>query len=79
MIEVLVAGSKATVLNFGLRELATQLEGVTIKSVINKSRSQNPTAVAGAMMISVEESERFAGSFDGIERVVKRYAGTTGS
>ena len=79
MVEVLVAGSKTTVLNFGLLELATQLEGVTIKSVINKSRSQNPTAVAGAMMISVEEAERFAGSFDGIERVVKRYAGTTGS
>ncbi|MBO6117841.1 MAG: carboxypeptidase-like regulatory domain-containing protein, partial [Bacteroidales bacterium] len=30
MVEVLVAGSKTTVLNFGLLELATQLEGVTI-------------------------------------------------
>ncbi|MBQ9312435.1 MAG: TonB-dependent receptor [Bacteroidales bacterium] len=79
VVEVLVAGTKEIMLNFKLRELITQLDGITVKPVINKSRSQNPTAIAGATMISVEEAERFAGSFDGIERVVKRYLCTTGS
>ncbi|MDY6381152.1 MAG: TonB-dependent receptor [Synergistales bacterium] len=79
IIEVLISGKKEVLLDFKLKELLTQLEGVTIKPTLNKSRALNSTAVAGAMLISVEEAERFAGSYEDIGRVVKRYVGTTGS
>ena len=79
IIEVLVSGSKETVVNFLLRELATQLQEVTVVPAVNKARALNPTAVAGATMISVEEAERFGGNFEDIARVVRRYVGTTGS
>ena len=79
ILEVLISGKKEVLLDFKLRELLTELAEVTIKPTLNKARALNSTAVAGAMMISVEEAERFAGSYDDIGRVVKRYVGTTGS
>lgn len=79
IVEVLVSGSKETVLKFQLRELVGQMDEVTVRPIVNKAQALNPTAVAGASMISVEEAERFAGAFDDIARVVRRYVGTTGS
>ena len=79
IIEVLVSGSKEAVLNFQMRELATQLQEVTVRPAVNKAHALNPTAVAGATMISVEEADRFGGNFEDIARVVRRYVGTTGS
>lgn len=78
-IEVLVAGRNAATADFQLRELVLQLGKVTVRPVVNKGRALNPTAVAGAQMISVEEATRFAGTADDIARVVSRYTGATGS
>ena len=79
MVEVLVGKAKETVLTFQLRELAEQLQEVTVRPVVNKARAQNPVAVAGVQMISVDEASRFGGTLDDIARVVGRYVGTTGS
>ncbi len=78
-VEVLVAGRHEIVLSFNLREKTSQMTEVTVKPVVNKSRPLNPTALAGAQMISVEEAQRFGGTMDDIGRVVRRYVGTTGS
>ena len=79
MVEVLVSGAKEAVVAFQLRELAEQLQEVTVRPVVNKARALNPTAVTGVQMISVDEATRFGGSLDDIARVVGRYVGTTGS
>ena len=79
IVEVLAGSKKETVIAFQLRELTKQLQEVTVRPAVNKARAINPTAVAGATMISVEEADRFGGNFDDIGRVVRRYVGTTGS
>ena len=79
IVEILVSGTKEAVLSFHLRELAEELQAAHVRPVLNKARPINPTALAGASMISVEEATRFAGAFDDISRVVRRYVGTTGS
>lgn len=79
IIEVLISSAKEMVINFRLRELPTQLQEVTVSPAVNKARTVNPTTVAGATMISVEEADRFGGNFEDINRVVRHYVGTTGS
>lgn len=79
VVEVLVAGRNAANADFQLRELVEQLGEVTVRPVVNKAQPLNPTAVVGATLFSVEEATRFAGAFDGLGRVLRRYTGTTGS
>lgn len=78
-VEVLVAGRSSSAADFQLWQKAEQLQEVTVRPVVNKARPLNPTALAGAQMISTEEAQRFAGSFEDIGRVVRRYVGNTGS
>ena len=61
-VEVLVAGHHEIVLTFNLREKTSQMNELIVKPVVNKSRPLNPTALAGAQMISVEEAQRFGGT-----------------
>ena len=77
--EVLVVGVKEVVLNIELREDKRQLTEVVVRPRVNKEAMVNPTALAGGVMLSMEEATRFAGGANDPARLVTAYAGVSGT
>ncbi|MDR1761878.1 MAG: carboxypeptidase-like regulatory domain-containing protein, partial [Bacteroidales bacterium] len=76
--EILVGSGKEVFLEFTMRENVQKLEGVTIRAKVNKEAPLNTMALAGARMLSVEESNRYAGGLDDPARLVTAFAGVSG-
>ncbi len=74
-----VDSGKEVVLNVGLEESVTELEEVVVVAEIDKSIPLNEMALISAKSFTVEETSRYAGSFNDPARMATTYAGVTGS
>ena len=75
---ILTGAGKEVVLNVELEELVEELEEVVVTAHKNKGEPINDMATVSARSISVEETQRFAGSFNDPSRLVSSYAGVMG-
>ncbi len=74
---VLIAG-KESVVDAELTESMISLDEVTVKANSNKGEPLNRLAFTSARSFTVEETKRYAGSFNDPSRMAASYAGVTG-
>lgn len=74
---VLVGSGKEVVLNVEMVESVTKLKEVQITATENKNEVMNEMAPVSARTFSVEETSRYAGSFNDPARMVAGFAGVT--
>ncbi|MCF8465290.1 MAG: carboxypeptidase-like regulatory domain-containing protein [Flavobacteriales bacterium] len=70
--------SKQMVLNIQLQEKINSVEEVVIKAERNQGEALNEMAIISARAFSVEETRRFAGSWQDPARAAAAYAGVSG-
>ncbi len=75
---ILTGAGKEVVLTIELEESVEELEEVVVTAHKNKGEPINDMATVSARSISVEETQRFAGSFNDPSRLVSSYAGVMG-
>ena len=75
---LLIGAAKEELLNITLAESVSTLEEVTITASESKGEILNEMAMISAHTFSVEETQRFAGSFDDPARMVAGFAGVNG-
>ncbi len=73
--EVLVGSGKEVFLDVGLKELLFEMEGVSVVANVSKDQTINPMAGISARSFTVEETERYAGSWGDPARMASNYAG----
>jgi hypothetical protein len=76
---LLVGSAKEEVLNITLTESIQHLEEITITANETKGEVLNEMAITSAHTFSVEETQRYAGSFDDPARMVVAFAGVNGN
>ena len=74
-----VDAGKEVVLNIEMEESVTSLASVEVVAELDKSRPLNEMALISAKSFSVEETSRYAGSFNDPARMATSYAGVVGS
>lgn len=74
-----VDAGKEVVLNIMMAESVTELESVVVTAELDKTRAINEMALVSAKSFSVEETSRYAGSFNDPARMATSYAGVVGS
>lgn len=74
---ILVVSGKETVLEISLEEEAIEIEAITIRALLPRNRGLNEMAMVSSRAISVEQTERFAGSLGDPARMVANYAGVS--
>ena len=72
---ILITSGKETVLDIVLKESLTMMEAIEIKADKDKSEIANEMALTSARGFTVEETKRYAGSFNDPARMVSAYAG----
>jgi hypothetical protein len=72
---ILVTSGKETVLEIRLKESLTMMDAIVVTSGRDKSEINNEMALTSARAFTVEETKRFAGSFNDPARMVSAYAG----
>lgn len=75
---LLINSAKEEILNTTLSESVLSLEGVTVSAQQEKGEAINEMAIASAHTFSVEETQRYAGTFDDPARMVASFAGVVG-
>jgi len=75
---LLVSSAKEEILNITLAESVNTLEEIVIKGDVPRGEALNEMAVISAHTFSVEETSRYAGSFDDPARMVVAFAGVNG-
>jgi hypothetical protein len=75
MREVLVGTGKEVFLDVGLKELLVEMEGVSVVANVSKDQTINPMAGISARSFTVEETERYPGSWGDPARMASNYAG----
>ncbi|OEK07267.1 hypothetical protein BFP71_05065 [Roseivirga misakiensis] len=70
-----VDAGKELVLRIALRESVTELESVVVVAELDKARPLNEMAVVSAKSFTVEETSKYAGSFNDPARMATTYAG----
>lgn len=76
---LLVTAAKEEVLRVALTESVNALETITIVAENPRGEALNEMALASAQTFSVEETQRYAGSFDDPARLVTGFAGVVGN
>ncbi|MTI32969.1 TonB-dependent receptor [Xanthovirga aplysinae] len=76
---ILLSSSKETILTVGLVESIVKMESIEVKANSQKAEVLNEMASVSARTFSVEETKRFAGSFNDPARMVSAFAGVSGS
>ena len=74
-----VDSGKEVVLNIGMEESVTALNEVVVTAELDKSVPLNDMAMVSAKSFTVEETSKYAGSFNDPARMATTYAGVTGS
>src|SRR5690606_22252767 len=74
---ILVTSGKEVVVEFTMRESLINLEELVITSDKDKSQISNEMALISARGFTVEETKRYAGSFNDPARMVSGYAGVS--
>ena len=72
-----VVSGRETLINIELEEDAIEIESITIKGLLPGNREAHEMAVVSSRAISVEQTERFAGSLGDPARMVANYAGVS--
>jgi hypothetical protein len=75
---ILLIAGKESLVKIELIESLIEIEEVTVKANHNKGEPLNQLAVISARSFTVEETKRFAGSFNDPSRMAASYAGVTG-
>ncbi len=75
---LIVTSAKEVVLTIEMTESLVKLEEVTINGQKNKQEAINKMAMVSAKTFTVEETSRYAGSFNDAARMVSAYAGVSG-
>ncbi|ELR72722.1 TonB-dependent receptor plug domain protein [Fulvivirga imtechensis AK7] len=75
---ILVTSGKEVVLDVALNESLTKMEEIVISADKDKSEIANEMALVSARGFTVEETKRYAGSFNDPARMVAGYAGVSG-
>lgn len=76
---LLVSSAKEEIVNIDLTESINKLNEVVIVEKVSKTEALNEMALISSHTFSVEETQRFAGSFDDPARMVSAFAGVTGN
>ncbi len=76
---LLVTAAKEEVLVVPLTESVNTLEAITVVAEDRHGEALNEMAIASARTFSVEETRRYAGSFDDPARLVSGFAGVVGN
>src|SRR5690606_8203491 len=74
---LLVTSGKETVLEVGLQESLIGMNEVVVRANQNKSQVANEMALVSVRGVGVEETKRYAGSFNDPARMVSAYAGVS--
>ena len=74
-----VDAGKELVLQIELEESVTELQSIVVTDQFDKSLPLNEMAMVSAKSFSVEETSRYAGSFNDPARMATSYAGVVGS
>lgn len=72
---ILLTSGKETVLDLTLKESLIAMEAIEISSDMDKSAISNEMAITSARGFTVEETKRYAGSFNDPARMVSAFAG----
>ena len=72
---IMVGSGKEVYMNIELSESLTQLEEVVVTANQNKGDALNEMAIVSARSFTVEETKRYAGTFNDPARMVSSYAG----
>ncbi len=75
---LLIGAGKEAFLRIEMSESLEQLDEVVVAARKNKGEPLNDMATVSARSVTVEESQRFAGSFNDPSRLVSSYAGVMG-
>jgi hypothetical protein len=75
MREVMVGTGKEVFLDVGLKELLVEMEGVSVLANVSKDQTINPMAGISGRSFTVEETERYPGSWGDPARMASNYAG----
>jgi len=78
MTNVLVGTGKEVVLNVDLTESVVSLEEVVVNGKKHKSETINEMSTVSARTFTVEETRKYAGSFNDPGRMASSFAGVTG-
>jgi hypothetical protein len=73
--DILVGTGKEVFLDVGLKELLVEMEGVSVMANVSKDQTINPMAGVSARSFTVEETERYPGSWGDPARMASNYAG----
>lgn len=76
---IMVTAGKETDLQIKMVESVTEIEEVVVRSEGEKGETVNQMAIVSARSFSVEETKRYAGSFDDPARMAQSYAGVSNS
>ncbi len=76
---LLLSSAKEEILHITLAESVNTLDEIVIKADIPRGEALNEMAVISAHTFSVEETSRYAGSFDDPARMVVAFAGVNGN
>jgi hypothetical protein len=74
---LMITSAKELVLKIKLKESIIMLDGIVISPQTGKTRPNNDMAVISTRQFTIEETDKFAGSFGDISRMVVNYAGVT--
>lgn len=74
-----VDAGKETVLEISMTESVTELETIVVTAELDKARPINDMAVVSAKSFTVEETSKYAGSFNDPARMATTYAGVVSS
>lgn len=75
--QVIVTSGKEVVLNVGLKQALSEMEGFVITPEFRKDQPLNNHASVSARSFSVEETRRYAGGLDDPARLVSAFAGVS--
>lgn len=74
---IVVNSGKEVVLNISMQESILRLNEVVVTANKNKGEALNDMSLISARSISIEQTERFAGSFNDPSRILSNFAGVT--
>ncbi len=76
---LLIGSAKEAIISVTLTESVNQLEEIVIQGNKTNGEALNEMAIISAHTFSVEETQRYAGSFDDPARMVSSFAGVNGN
>lgn len=74
---VVLKSGKETILNFDLTESTIELDEMVVIGKREKGKALNEMSLVSSRSVSLEETERYAGSFNDPSRLLSNYAGVT--